>query len=270
MRVRKPDVDFSQTSARWAPHGEFAQQMNASSLWIPHLERFLNRVMSQANAKLDASNPRHAQLKADIRTFIRQEGNHTALHAAFNAILPRAGYDIAHFERHFEAEFKRLLATKSFKFLCAYCEGFETLGPPMALVWLDEIEDLIGNADQNVVTLWKWHLMEEYEHRTVCHDVARMLGVSYFQRIHGFFFQLKHLQGMSRMVKDYLFAQDALAMTPEQVAEMHKRSKAVGRKVMKLALPRILKALLPFHDPRKDPEPRAYRSYMAKIETALV
>jgi len=174
MRVRKPDVDFSQTSARWAPHGEFAQQMNASSLWIPHLERFLNRVMSQANAKLDASNPRHARLKADIRTFIRQEGNHTALHAAFNAILPRAGYDIAHFERHFEAEFKRLLATKSFKFLCAYCEGFETLGPPMALVWLDEIEDLIGNADQNVVTLWKWHLMEEYEHRTVCHDVARM------------------------------------------------------------------------------------------------
>lgn len=97
MHVRKPDVDFSQTSARWAPHGEFAQQMNASSLWIPHLERFLNRVMSQANAKLDASNPRHARLKADIRTFIRQEGNHTALHAAFNAILPRAGYDVAHF-----------------------------------------------------------------------------------------------------------------------------------------------------------------------------
>ena len=117
MRVRKPDVDFSQTSARWAPHGEFAQQMNASSLWIPHLERFLNRVMSQANAKLDASNPRHARLKADIRTFIRQEGNHTALHAAFNEILPREGYDVAHFERHFEKDFKRLLATKSFKFL---------------------------------------------------------------------------------------------------------------------------------------------------------
>ena len=269
MRVRKPNVDFSQTSARWAPVGEFAQQMNATSLWIPHLERFLNRVMSQANAKLDASNRNHAQLKTDIRTFIRQEGNHTALHAAFNEILPREGYDVAHFERHFEAEFKRLLTTKSFKFLCAYCEGFETLGPPMALVWLDEIEDLIGEADRNVVTLWKWHLMEEYEHRTVCHDVARTFGVGYFQRLHGFFFQLTHLQGLSRMVRDYLLAQDALPLTPAQAAAMHKRSKAVGRKVMKLALPRIFKALLPFHDPRRDPEPKAYRSYMTKVEEGL-
>jgi len=39
---------------------------------------------------------------------------------------------------------------------------------------------------------------------------------------------------------------------------------------MRLALPRILKALLPFHSPRKDPEPKAYRSYMAKVEEALV
>jgi len=269
MRARKPALDFSETPARWAPNGEFAQQMNASSLWIPALERFLNRVMSQANARLDGADPVQARLKADIRAFIRQEGNHTALHAACNAILPRAGYDVAEFERQFEQGFQRLMKTRSFKFLCAYCEGFETLGPPMALVWLDEIEDLVGAADPNVVRLWKWHLMEEYEHRTVCHDVARAFGVGYFQRLHGFFFQLTHLQGFSRQVRDYLLAQDALTMTPEEVRAMHRRSKAVGRKVLRLALPRILKALLPFHDPRRDPEPRAYRSYMNEIEASL-
>lgn len=256
MRARKPVVDFSDTPARWSPVGEFAQQMNASSLWIPALERFLCRVMSQANVRLDAADPAHARLKADIRAFIRQEGNHTALHTAFNTVLPCAGYDVAGFERRFEQDFQRLMKKRSFKFLCAYCEGFETLGPPMALVWLDEIEDLVGEADPNVVRLWKWHLMEEYEHRTVCHDVARAFGVGYVRRIHGFFFQLRHLQGFSRQVRDYLLAQDALTMTPEQVRAMHRRSRAVGRKVLKLALPRILKALLPFHDPRGMLNPR--------------
>jgi hypothetical protein len=64
MPIRKPNVDLSKTRARWAPIGEFARQMNASSPWILHLERFLNRVMTLANANLDPFHPSHAQIKA--------------------------------------------------------------------------------------------------------------------------------------------------------------------------------------------------------------
>jgi len=269
MRVRRPTFDFSNTPARWASEGEFAQQMNASSLWIPYLERFLNRVMAQAASRLDADDPKTAKLKADIRMFIRQEANHYSLHGAFNEILPRSGYDVKAFEEHFEKEFARLYETKSFKFLLAYCEGFETLGPPMALVWLDELEELLAGADPEVVRLWKWHLMEEYEHRSVCYDAFRAFRGGYFLRVYAFFYQLRHLGGFSQMVRDHLFEVDSAGKTPAEIKEMKRRGKRVMRKVMKLALPRILKALSPFHDPAKAPEPKAYRQYMAKIEASL-
>ena len=64
MPIRKPNVDLSKTRARRAPIGECAQQATASSPWILHLERFLNRVMTLANANLDAFHPSHAQIKA--------------------------------------------------------------------------------------------------------------------------------------------------------------------------------------------------------------
>lgn len=269
MRVRRPSFDFSQTPARWAREGEFAQQMNAGSLWIPHLERFLNRVMAKAATGLDANKPETAKLKADIRTFIRQEANHYSLHGAFNEILPRSGYDVAAFEDHFAKEFERLYTTKSFKFLLAYCEGFETLGPPMALVWLDEIESLLEGADAQVVGLWKWHLMEEYEHRTVCHDVFKAYGGGYFLRIYGLFYQLRHLGGFSKMVRAHLFERDSAGKTPDEIADMKRRAKMVKKQIIKLAMPRILKALSPFYNPANSPEPKAYRTHMAKVEAAL-
>jgi predicted metal-dependent hydrolase len=269
MRARRPSFDFSDTPARWAREGEFAQQMNASSLWIPYLERFLNRVMAQAAAKLNSSDPKAAKIKADIRMFIRQEANHYSLHGAFNEILPRSGYDVAVFEKHFEAEFERLYTTKSFKFLLAYCEGFETLGPPMALVWLDEIEDLLEGADSQVVGLWKWHLMEEYEHRSVCSDVFKAFGGGYFMRIYGLFYQLRHLGGFSKMVREHLFERDSAGKSEEEIAIMRQRAEQVKKKVIRLALPRILKALSPFYDPKNSPEPKAYRRHMAKVEASL-
>ncbi|MFZ4602574.1 MAG: metal-dependent hydrolase [Caulobacterales bacterium] len=269
MKVRRPKFDFSNTPAHWAPVWEYAQTMNGSSAWIPYLERFLNRVMADAAAKLDQNDPASAQLRNDIRTFVRQEANHYALHGAFNAILARHGYDITPFERHFEAEFERLYTTKSFAFQLAYCEGFETLGPPAALVWLDEIEDLLEGADAEVVGLWKWHLMEEYEHRTVCHDAFHHFHGGYWLRLYGFFYQLAHLGRFSKMVREYLLEKDRAAMTPEARAESIKRQKRVGRRIAGLVLPRLLKVLSPFYTPRNSPEPRMFKSHMEKVEAAL-
>ena len=46
MKARQPQFDFSTTPVHWSVNPEFAQRMNASSIIIPHLERFLNRVMA--------------------------------------------------------------------------------------------------------------------------------------------------------------------------------------------------------------------------------
>jgi len=266
MKVRKLAVDFSTTPAQWAAIPEFAQSMNAASLWIPHLERFLNRTLSKASATLDASYPDTGRLKSDIRIFIRQEAMHYTLHAAFNDILPRQGYDVAGFERHFQAEFERIFSTKSLAFLCAYCEGFETMGPPMALAWLDEMEDMLEGARPEVIKLWKWHLMEEYEHRTVCHDVFHAIHGGYFLRVYGFFYQLFHLSGFSAMVLRHLLERDWAQMSPAEIKASRRRLRKVRFRIAGRALLRMSRALSPFYTPRNAKEPRMYRSYMAKVE----
>jgi len=267
MQVRRPSFDFSATPARWAASPEFAQLQNASSLWIPHLERFLNRVMAKAAGELKGAPGDSTSLRADIRTFIRQEANHYTLHASFNSILSRDGYEIEHFERHFEREFERLFTTKSLAFLCAYCEGFETMGPPFAQIWLDEeIEDLLAGARPEVVRLWKWHLLEEYEHRTVCHDVFRAIHGGYFLRIYGFLYQLVHLTGFSRRVRKYLLARDREQMSAVERQASSRRERTVGRRIARLSVPRLLAAFSPFYTPRRAKEPRMFRAYRAELE----
>jgi len=270
VKPRRPDLDFSNLSPHWAAIPEFAQGFNASSSFIPQLEPFLNRVMVMARAKIKGDDAASEQLRKDITIFIQQEANHYTLHGAFNSALAKAGYDrLPEFEKGLGAEFADWLKTKSLKFLTAYCEGFETLGPPYARVWLDEIEDLLVGADKNVVGLWKWHLLEEYEHRTVCHDVYHRLYGGYFYRIYGLIFQMRHLGGYSKMVKKYLLARDRANMTPDEVAASIKREKQVGRRLARLALPRLLRAFSPFYTPRSCPEPKMFRDYMAKVEAGL-
>jgi len=269
MKARRPKLEFSATPAHWCHTPEFAQGMNAASLWIPHLERFLNRVVAKALTTLDPAAPGTTLLKADGRSFLQQESNHYALHDAFNTILPRNGYDTEALEAHFAAEFERLFQTKSLGFLTAYCEGFETMGPPHALVWLDEIEGLLAGSRPEVIDLWKWHLMEEYEHRTVCHDIFHAVHGGYFMRLYGFFYQLWHLRGFTRQALQMLRQKDSEALTPAQVAASRRREKAVNRTIGKLVLPRLLKVLSPWYNPHRSPEPKAYRSYMAHVESRL-
>lgn len=270
MRVRRPKFDFSQTPPHWTANPEFAQSMNASSSFIPHLERFLNRVMEKARDDIHGDDSASVALREDIAVFIKQEAQHYTNHAAFNRILPRSGYArVPEFEQKIAAEFAQMLRTKSRAFLYAYCEGFETLGPPSALVWLDEIEDMLEGADPNAVALWKWHLMEEYEHRTVCHDVFHRFHGGYFLRVYGLWYQLRHLTGYSKRVRQYLLAEDRKSMTPAQRKESIKREKRAASRIRRLTLPRLLRALSPFYSPRKCQQPKMFESYKAAVESNL-
>lgn len=269
MKARRPDFDFSETPAHWAATPEFAQHWNSNSIWIPHLERFLNRVVAKALGEIKGDDGETKRIKADARMFIRQEANHYSLHDAFNAAVKRDGYELEPFEAHFGEEFERLFRTKSLAFLCAYCEGFETFGPPGALFWLDEMEDLLEGARPEVVALWKWHLLEEYEHRTVCADVYQRIHGGYFLRIYALFYQLIHLQGFSAKVVAYLFAKDREGMSKGELKASKKRSRALSFRFARHILPRALKALSPFYSPRNAKEPRMYASYMALVESTL-
>jgi predicted metal-dependent hydrolase len=266
MRARRPNFDFSQTPVHWARNPEFAQFWNAASTPFPYLERFLNKAMAKAAAQIKGDDEESRKLRQDIRIFIKQESNHYTLHEQFNAIMKRDGYDISGLEAMIEAEYERLWATKSFAFCLAYCEGFETLGPPSAHMMLDRLDAMFEGADPEVVALWKWHLMEEFEHRTVCYDVFRAIHGGYSLRIYGLFYQIWHLGGMVKKVRDFLLEQDRARMSPEEVTASEQRLKAAGRAMGRQFLKNLLRALSPWYSPHGYEEPRNYRTFMTEIE----
>jgi len=265
MKARLPQFDFSDTPVHWSPNPEFAQRMNASSIIIPHLERFLNRVMAKALTKL--KDEKHAALRAEVRTFIRQESNHYATHQRQAAGLTRDGYDISELDAWVEAEYARLFESKSLPFLCAYCDGFETLGPITAKIWLDnELGELTTSDDPQIIDMWMWHLVEEFEHRSVCFDVFHAIHGGYLLRLRGFVAQIRHFKKMVTRVTDYLLECDRKGMNEAQRAESIAREMAASNAVMKAMKPRLLKVLKPSYNPRYLEEPDNYRSYLAKFE----
>lgn len=270
MKVRRPDFDFSNSPMHWTRNPEFAQTINASSVWLPYLERFLNRSMAKAATQLDPADPRTPQLKEDIRIFIRQESMHYTVHAGFNQVLTRAGHDFSDLEKYFEAEYERLFTTKSMDFILGYCAGFETLGPPGARMWLDGLDKQLEGADPTVVHMWKWHLMEEYEHRNVCYDVFQALCGSYFKRVWGLVYQLWHVGKLSKMVAKRLAALDHATMTPAEVEASKKRAKQAESWLGKSLLGAALRALKPSYAPHGEQVPVNYGQAIERYEVYAI
>ena len=83
MKVRLPEIDFSEADPLWAPRlPGFSHRMNGASLLLPYLEPYLIRVMKLARPELERVAP---HLLEDVDVFNRQEANHFKVHAAYNA-----------------------------------------------------------------------------------------------------------------------------------------------------------------------------------------
>ena len=268
MRVRQPKFDFSQSRAHWAPNIEFAQAQNGGSLGVPPLERFLNRVMTKARKEIQGDDPASVKLRADITTFIRQESCHYATHDEMNAVLTRDGYEgVVALEREIEEHYERLLKTKSLAFLTAYCEGFETIGPASAMAWCgDSLDGYLEGADPNVVMMYRWHLMEEYEHRHVCYDVFKRIHGGYFLRIFAFFYQLYYFSKYSNKVKSYLLSVDRAKMSEAEVKASKEREKGVSKAFGKTIGKYLLKVLSPNYRPHVLPIPKIWRQVEQEID----
>lgn len=270
MRVRMPSFDFSNSTGRWMPKaGEFAQLLNAHSVTIPHLERFLNRVMARARAEIGSDDPESRRIRADISTFIKQESCHYTIHGAFNEMLLRNGYDhLPEIERKIAAHYDHLLATKSLPFLVAYCEGFESLTPPTAEGWFNgSMDPMMKGADPNPANMWRWHILEEFEHRAVCYDAFKQIHGGHILRAYAFFYQMISLSRMVGWVYGHLLEIDRARMTPEQVvrSKQNARRSIIGffKPIMK-CIPRILS---PSYSPRQIPEPAGWSAARDDIET---
>jgi hypothetical protein len=268
MKPRKPGLQFQDALPHWCPNAEFAQITNAGSLSLPYVETYLNRVMLRAKDVL--TGPRHARLRDDIDLFVKQESNHYRQHRLFNQKIDEAGYDaVKPIGARLQADYDSFLATRSLRFNTAYCEGFESLGIIQAEFFFAHIDDLLAGADPRVVALWKWHLAEEYEHRSVCFDVHKAVfggPLSYFSRLGGFFLAVKHLSKFGQDVSDALLAFDRARMSPAEREASILSEKTYRRRFSRFALPRLAKVLSPFYNPLTRPAPLGAESFLLQYE----
>jgi predicted metal-dependent hydrolase len=269
MKVRYPALDFSKIRPHWAPHAEFAQMYNANSMVPAHIEPYLIKVMIQAKAAL---HPKHKKLHEELTIFIKQEAQHTKQHKAFNEVMYDAGYDVyLEHEKAYAADYDRFLAEKSLRFNCAYSEGFEAIGSNGAPLMFEQYDQYLEGADPNAVALWKWHLAEEFEHRTVAFDVYHTLfgrgPLAYFYRIYGYYYAVKHIRGHTNALFRALIKQDRASMSPKEVERSRERVKAMKKHLAKVMMPSALAVFSPFYNPRRHRKPKGLDAYLKIFET---
>jgi predicted metal-dependent hydrolase len=108
------------------------------------------------------------KLAEEIKAFTTQEAIHSREHDAFNRRAADAGYDLSRLEAQVE---KRLAITRE-------RPPIVNVGATMALEHFTAIiaHQLLANprhlagAEQEAAELWRWHAVEEIEHKGVAYD----------------------------------------------------------------------------------------------------
>ncbi|CAE7205056.1 unnamed protein product [Symbiodinium microadriaticum] len=158
--------------------------LNALSVLFPEGETFF--IDSARPYAKDIEDPK---LRAEIKGFMTQEALHTREHVAYNDMLVRQGYPADKLEARLKKDLDmgRKMLPKSAQ-LAITC-SLEHWTATMANALLCDPEALDG-ADPRMANVWRWHAVEETEHKAVCYDlyqeaVTKELGekAAYRQRI---------------------------------------------------------------------------------------
>jgi predicted metal-dependent hydrolase len=155
---------FQDKALSWNADGlHVTQFFNTLSIFFPAGERFF--IQSVRNYRDEITD---AKLKEQISAFIGQEGFHTREHEAYNAALIAAGMPL----ETLDAIVVRTLETvkklpRSFQL--AVTVALEHLTAVLGDMLLSNPE-LLAGADERYAAIWKWHAIEETEHKAVCFD----------------------------------------------------------------------------------------------------
>ena len=150
----------------WHADGPFVTHfINAMSLSFPHGERFFIHTVRHFRSQITQSG-----LQEAVAAFIGQEAMHGREHEDYNRLLDEAGLPAAeleaHFKRFIEMLKKHLPAAAQLSITVAQ-EHFTAIVAQLVLT----DSRLIAGANPNLSALWRWHALEEIEHKAVAFDV---------------------------------------------------------------------------------------------------
>lgn len=139
---------------------------NALSLQFPEGEQQFISAVKHYRDRID-----DPKLKAEIRGFIGQEARHSREHKGYNEGLRARGYDIDALDQRFATHMKWVSSLPPDRQLAGTC-GAEHYTAVLADAILKHPEWMDGAAPA-MANLWRWHAIEETEHKSVAFDVYR-------------------------------------------------------------------------------------------------
>jgi predicted metal-dependent hydrolase len=203
-------------------------------LFVKSVRRVMDRIRDEA-------------LREDADRFCRQEAQHYQRHADFNkAVLaqdypglePRIGV--------LRQEFDRFLAEETDKFRLGYIEGFESFTMQFALRTIASGLYDHPRTSRPWGELFKWHMLEEIEHRNVAFDVYQHLYGDYPYRARACWSSQRHMFAFLDECADLMSAAD--------VKRHGERCRITGRQKMLVWAGRLgmrARTMLPGYTPHK-------------------
>lgn len=166
VAIQPRDERFSRTPLErrwWLDNDAVATAFyNAMSASFPHGEASFIETLRHFRKDAD---PR---LAAEIDGFIKQELSHAREHLALNRRITKSGYDVSPLEDRVDSRLKLLRQRGPIAGLAGTI-ALEHITAIFAHQVLANPRHMRG-ADPEVAILWRWHCMEEVEHKGVAYD----------------------------------------------------------------------------------------------------
>lgn len=176
--VRRPEIqprnlEFpigEEVPDRWHsgdPH--ITHFFNGLSIMFPEGENFFMDAVRHFQGEI-----RDPELRSGVRAFCGQEGIHAREHRSYNEWLAHRGYPVERLERI--VRWRVALARKfPFKFQLAVTCALEHFTAILADALLRDSGNVAG-MHPRMAELWRWHAIEETEHKAVAFDVYQTIA----------------------------------------------------------------------------------------------
>lgn len=178
--VRRPDLALSPTLPRyWNGGRPFATHFfDALSSTFPDGEASFVRSVQHYRGRIE-----DPELARAVQAFVGQEAQHRKQHGAHLDLLLGQGYSGLAKRNRITRASLRLFERHAPRAALASTASLEHLTAILARRLLGDSERWCGEMDPRMAALWRWHALEEAEHKAVAFDVLAAVAPGYGRRV---------------------------------------------------------------------------------------
>ena len=158
--------------------------LNALSITLPECEKFFIETVKQYSK--DLTDP--AQI-IEVKEFVKQESHHRHAHAKYNNWLEQNGLPVSNLQRSTDRKWNFVRKYLNLRSKLALTMCVEHITVVYASVFLEH-KEILQNMHPQFEQIWRWHAIEEIEHKAVAMNVWNTTGGGNIYKAVAMFFVL--------------------------------------------------------------------------------